>query len=75
VLDDPATRSVADKDGCLTLWYGEDRRVVMYPADDDTLLNFAGIHPDAEYAAGEGDGEWEGGVPRCAQRMLMAAVR
>jgi 2-polyprenyl-6-methoxyphenol hydroxylase-like FAD-dependent oxidoreductase len=32
----------------LSLWYGDDRRVVMYPCNDNKLLNFVCIHPEAE---------------------------
>ncbi|PWO22601.1 FabG, Dehydrogenase [Pyrenophora tritici-repentis] len=46
--DDPDTRKFADQDGHLILTFGRDRRVVVYPTSDNTLLNFVCIHPTAE---------------------------
>ncbi|ROV99928.1 hypothetical protein VMCG_06182 [Cytospora schulzeri] len=56
-LDDPVTKSIAEVMGALVMWYGSDRRVVMYPCNDNELLNFVCIHPDAESHANPGD-EW-----------------
>tara|TARA_R110002003_G_scaffold196_1_gene15259 strand:- start:6580 stop:7617 length:1038 start_codon:yes stop_codon:yes gene_type:complete len=47
-LADPETRKFADKDGHLVMIFGRDRRVVVYPTSDNTLLNFVNIHPTAE---------------------------
>lgn len=53
--EDPITSHFAANPGELIIWYGSDRRVVMYPTSDNTLLNFVCIHPDAESeASGEG---------------------
>ncbi|KAK7899774.1 hypothetical protein LTR67_003519 [Exophiala xenobiotica] len=54
VLNDPVTRKFAEEDGNLVIWYGSDRRIVMYPTSDDTLLNFVCIHPESESEAGDG---------------------
>ncbi|ROV97543.1 hypothetical protein VSDG_04639 [Cytospora chrysosperma] len=56
-LDDPVTRPITEKINSLAIWYGSDRRVVMYPCNDNQLLNFVCIHPDAESQANPGD-EW-----------------
>lgn len=44
-LDDPKTAKFAETHGELIIWYGTDRRVVMYPCDNNELLNFVCIHP------------------------------
>lgn len=54
-LDDPATRRFAQGDGELIIWYGADRRVVMYPTSHNQLLNFVCIHPESE---SEGGDDW-----------------
>ena len=30
------------------MWYSDDKRVVMYPCNDNELLNFVCIHPETE---------------------------
>ncbi|KAK4542358.1 hypothetical protein LTR36_006814 [Oleoguttula mirabilis] len=53
---DPVT-AVFVKRGNLTMWIAEDRRVVMYPCLNNTLMNFVCIHPSVESKAditGEG---------------------
>ena len=52
-LDDPTTRRFAERDGELIIWYGSDRRVVMYPTSHNQLLNFVCIHPEAESGGGD----------------------
>lgn len=52
-LEDPTTRVFAEKPGDLHIWYGTDRRVVMYPTNNNELLNFVCIHPEHESEAGE----------------------
>jgi hypothetical protein len=41
----------------LIIWYGSDRRIVMYPCNNNELLNFVCIHPDTESHATKSDGE------------------
>ena len=55
-LDDPATRKFAERTGELIIWYGSDRRLVMYPTSHNTLLNFVCIHPESE---SEGGDDWD----------------
>ena len=45
VIDSAAILEEVDQ---LSLWYGDDRRVVMYPCNDNELLNFVCIHPEPE---------------------------
>lgn len=33
------------------MWFGVDRRVVMYPTSNNSMLNFIVIHPDEESAS------------------------
>jgi 2-polyprenyl-6-methoxyphenol hydroxylase-like FAD-dependent oxidoreductase len=48
VFDEEMTRKFADKEGHLIMIFGRDRRVVVYPTSDNTLLNFVCIHPTSE---------------------------
>jgi len=45
---DPETAILADKPDALKMWFGDDRRVVMYPCNNNADLNFVLIHPDNE---------------------------
>lgn len=40
------------------MWFGSDRRVVLYPCNDNELLNFVCIHPDTESHATPSDGRF-----------------
>jgi 2-polyprenyl-6-methoxyphenol hydroxylase-like FAD-dependent oxidoreductase len=51
-LENPETTKLVELDGEMAVWYGSDRRVVMYPCDHNRLLNFACIHPDTESQGG-----------------------
>ena len=53
----PETKHLVEKKGYITLWYGDDRRLVMYPCNDDTIMNFVAIHP-AELSASRGAGSF-----------------
>jgi 2-polyprenyl-6-methoxyphenol hydroxylase-like FAD-dependent oxidoreductase len=57
VEDDPQTRPYLTSDGELVMIYHKDRRLVMYPTSDNTLLNFVCIHPEAETAS-VSSGDW-----------------
>ena len=57
VLDDPKTRPYAETDGELVMIYHSDRRMVMYPTSDNSILNFVCIHPEAETAS-TATGNW-----------------
>jgi 2-polyprenyl-6-methoxyphenol hydroxylase-like FAD-dependent oxidoreductase len=51
---DPKTADVL-KPSTLTMWIGEDRRVIMYPCINNTMMNFVCIHPSVESQADTGD--------------------
>ena len=55
-LEDPKVAKFCENDAELAIWYGDDRRVVMYPCNDNELLNFVCIHPEGESHSGA-DGE------------------
>jgi 2-polyprenyl-6-methoxyphenol hydroxylase-like FAD-dependent oxidoreductase len=55
-LDDPITRQLVDTDGELSIWYANDRRVVLYQTSDNSVLNFVCIHPEAETSDEAGEG-------------------
>jgi 2-polyprenyl-6-methoxyphenol hydroxylase-like FAD-dependent oxidoreductase len=58
-LGDPATKRFAERDGELIIWYGSDRRIVMYPTANNALLNFGCIHPESD---SEGGDDWNKGA-------------
>ncbi|KAM3422125.1 hypothetical protein BST61_g2496 [Cercospora zeina] len=47
---DPITAPLVEKEGYLTMWIGDDRRLVMYPCNSGTMMNFVAIHPSQETA-------------------------
>ncbi|RMZ85619.1 hypothetical protein DV737_g566, partial [Chaetothyriales sp. CBS 132003] len=53
-LESPAAAKFVERPGELVIWYDKDRRVVMYPTSNNTLLNFVCIHPEQESEVGEG---------------------
>jgi hypothetical protein len=58
-LEDPITAPLVEKDNILTMWYGVDRRVVMYPCNHNETLNLVLIHPDSESHAAQSDGAFD----------------
>ncbi|KAK1600642.1 uncharacterized protein LY79DRAFT_574906 [Colletotrichum navitas] len=55
-LEDPVTAPLIEKENCLSIWFGADRRIVVYPCNNNQLLNFVCIHPDTESHATTTDG-------------------
>jgi len=47
-LDDPETANIAQDIGAVDFWDSEERRVVIYPCDNNKLLNFVCIHPETD---------------------------
>lgn len=45
VLSDPETKGLVEVDGSMDMWYGADRKIVLYPTFNNTLLNFVCVHP------------------------------
>jgi hypothetical protein len=58
VRGNPVTEKLASRDGYMTMWMGDDRRLVMYPCNDNTMMNFVGIHP-SELSASKGEGRFQ----------------
>ncbi|KAJ0416728.1 hypothetical protein BJY00DRAFT_325985 [Aspergillus carlsbadensis] len=56
-LSDPITAKLVQYQGQLSIWYGSDRRIIMYPTSHNTVLNFVAIHPEEESAT-ESDDTW-----------------
>ncbi|TKA80578.1 hypothetical protein B0A49_00630 [Cryomyces minteri] len=54
--EDPETSAFVQECGELTMWYGTDRRIVMYPTSNNQTLNFVCIHPEIESNGGE---DWD----------------
>jgi len=51
-LADPEGSKLCQKENELAIIYGADRRVVMYPCENNELLNFVCIHPETESQGG-----------------------
>ncbi|EAW22075.1 putative salicylate hydroxylase [Aspergillus fischeri NRRL 181] len=66
-LHDPETAALVKRPGQLSIWYGADRRIVLYPTSHNTVLNFVLIHPEEE-SAEEADESW--GQSGNLQKML-----
>lgn len=45
---DPEIQKLLENHNELYIWYGTDRRVVVYPCESNELLNFVCIHPEGE---------------------------
>lgn len=53
---DPECANYVTRFDEMCIWFADDRRIVMYPVNDNELLNFICIHPESE---SHGDGvEW-----------------
>lgn len=58
----PETKKFAEHEGHLIMIFGRDRRVVVYPTSDNTLLNFICIHPTSEsqiQSEAPGSSDWQ----------------
>ncbi len=42
---DKLTEELASMTGAMNMWYGPDRKIVLYPTSNNTLFNFVCIHP------------------------------
>lgn len=56
--EDEKTSHFVQEPGELSMWYGTDRRVIMYPTSNNEMLNFVCVHPEAESEAGD---DWNKG--------------
>lgn len=71
VLDDPQTRPYAGTDGEMVMVYHADRRLVMYPTSDNSILNFVCIHPEVETES-SATGNWNNNATK---EMLLDVFR
>lgn len=55
VREHPVASQCVRGPGELSVWYSNDRRIVMYPTNDNEELNFVCIHPSKETDA---SGDW-----------------
>lgn len=60
--EDPEIAKLLENDNELVIWYGTDRRVVVYPCDNNELLNFVCIHPEAESQGGSTEWNKQGSL-------------
>ncbi len=44
-LADPVTHKIAASHSSMNMWYSPDRKMILYPYANNTLLNFVCIHP------------------------------
>ncbi|KAM0272552.1 hypothetical protein ACHAQH_008688 [Verticillium albo-atrum] len=51
----PGCQKFVDQEGYMTIWFGDDRRLVMYPTSNNTTMNFVTIHP-SELTSSQGKG-------------------
>lgn len=57
-LNDETTKPFAERAGTMTMWVGDDRRIIMYPCSNNTVMNFVAIHPsNITSGANKGSGE------------------
>ena len=65
----PLTKDLADRKGYMTFWYANDRRVVMYPCNNNTVMNCLAIYPSQlskNVASTSGNGWLAPLAPDCA---------
>ncbi|KAF4962159.1 hypothetical protein FSARC_9733 [Fusarium sarcochroum] len=58
IRSNEATKSFGDREGYMTMWMGDDRRLIMYPCSDNTVMNFVAIHPSSLSAGVNKGGGW-----------------
>ncbi|KAM0233179.1 hypothetical protein ACHAPO_007256 [Fusarium lateritium] len=62
IRNDEATKVFTERTGFMTMWMGDDRRLIMYPCSNNTFMNFVAIHPsDISSGANKGAGWGRGG--------------
>jgi len=57
LLNDDQVSSIFQARDTLTVWIGEDRRLVCYPCDNNESMNFVAIHP-AELSDASAENGW-----------------
>lgn len=71
IRENPATATLAERDGYMYMWVGADRRLVMYPCSDNTVMNCAAIHPSG-LSASKGEGEYDDAHTRWFALLLLS---
>ncbi|KAF5002126.1 hypothetical protein FGRMN_609 [Fusarium graminum] len=62
VRNNEITKVFTERTGYMTMWMGDDRRLIMYPCSNNTVMNFVAIHPSSLSAgANKGCGWGRGG--------------
>ncbi|KAK5105815.1 hypothetical protein LTR62_002118 [Meristemomyces frigidus] len=59
LASDLETAAWVSRGSFLTMWIGEDRRLVMYPCVNNTLMNFVAIHPSKESDSDITSDDWQ----------------
>lgn len=62
LLADPETKAMFSNLNTLIVWFAEDIRLVCYPCDDNTNMNFVAIHPATRTDASGRD--WNSGASK-----------
>ncbi|RYP65816.1 hypothetical protein DL771_008117 [Monosporascus sp. 5C6A] len=63
ILNNENTRDLVHE-GHMTMWMGDDRRLIMYPCSDNKVMNFVGIHP-SELTISKGEAsDWDQGASK-----------
>lgn len=57
--DNPETASLVSDPDTLTIWFADDRRIVMYPCQNNEWLNFVCIYPDTDPRTVANNGKME----------------
>ncbi|KAJ4265119.1 hypothetical protein NW762_005365 [Fusarium torreyae] len=73
IRSNEVTKSFADREGVLTMWMGDDRRLIMYPCSDNTVMNFVAIHPSDLSAGSNKGGGWGRGGSKDLLREIFSA--
>ncbi|KAM5351596.1 hypothetical protein ACJ41O_004319 [Fusarium nematophilum] len=56
--EDPETKPLVEAHDAAYMWFGDDRRVILYPCNGNKTLNFVCIHPESESHEAATD-EWD----------------
>ena len=59
LAEDPRTETYVEPDDYVVMCIGNDRRVVLYPCVDKTMINVVAIHPSHETATRPQTSEWQ----------------
>ena len=57
--NNPETASLVSHPDTLTIWFADDRRIVMYPCQNNEWLNFVCIYPDTDSLTVSNNGKKE----------------